>query len=977
MDKTHVLQAPGIKHLGKSLLLLFASLAIVLSLTTTAAKAQPSARSSALVAGTVLIEAGGTANYTDPNGDVWLADAGFTAGAGGVVDRGNIAIANTTNDRIYQTERWGQTAFTYAVPNGAYQVKLHFAETYAGITGAGQRVFNANVEGVAINNIDVFGETGGANRALVKTVNVTVADGAMNVTFAATVNNTLINGIEIIPTSPTAVRIEAGGAANYTDPNGNLWLADTGFTAGAGGVVDRGNIAIANTTNDRIYQTERWGQTAFAYAVQNGAYQVSLHFAETYAGITAAGQRVFSANVEGVAVNNIDVFAETGGLNRALVKTVNVTVADGVLNVTFAATANNPLINGIEIIPGTAAPTSTPTATATNTVVPPTNTPTLTPTATNTPVAAAVRIEAGGAANYTDPGGNLWLADAGFTAGAGGVVDRGNIAIANTTNDRIYQTERWGMTAFAYTIPNGTYQVNLHLAETYWTAAGQRVFSATVEGSPISNIDIIAQAGAANTALVKSACVTVADGQLSIAFTATVDQAAINGIEIIPAANCPTPTITPTPSITPTSQPVTGNTISPLLVGNNVWLDPSDAVWTVSGQAGLKLMRIGGIEYDENFPSYATLNTWVGKIKAMGAEPMMQVSRYRTAQQAADVVYYFNVQTNNKIKYWNIGNEPSCGSDTTATAGMIAGYTKSLAAAMKAVDPTILIFGPDSCDYGDVVYGQLFKGDNSANDVSGKVPGKSYYYVDGVSWHRYVGYGPEYIQISGLTTAGAQDYLTRVQKTRILIDNANAAQGRTGASALQWGIGEFNGSDGARTCSYENGQMFAEVYGYLMKYKATYGLTWAMQEGGGGAECGAGTTDFSFVGRDNKPRATFYHMQMISQNFSGVYLDGTSNLTGVRSYGAIDTAANKIVVMLLNIETTGQRTCTVRLNSTALTAGDCRINIPAGVSVDYNKTIGAQTSVVLVFNLQGQLVKTITYSIANKNAGTAPTVTMP
>ena len=995
----------------------------------------PSPTFTPLPANTIRIEAGGAANVTDNGGNIWLADSGFTGGA--IVDRGNIAIGNTLNDRIYQTERWGMTAFARTVPNSAYQVNLHFAETYAGITAAGQRVFSANVEGTTIANIDVFAQAGGANIALVKIANVVVTDGQLNITFAASVNNPEINGIEIIPSGPTptptntltpsitptqtntatatytasptntpsplSVRIEAGGTANFTDNGGNIWLADTGFTGGA--LVDRGNIAIGNTLNDRIYQTERWGMTAFARTVPNGAYQVNLHFAETYAGITAAGQRVFSANVEGTTIANIDVFAQAGGNNIALVKTANVVVTDGQLNITFAASVNNPEINGIEIIPSGPTPTPTNTATSTNTATAThtatiTNTPTVTntatasntptatptftstatpsstPTITNTPSIPAVRIEAGGAANFVDSNGNTWLADTGFTVGGGAVVDRGNIAIGNTINDRIYQTERWGMTAFTYPVPNGAYQVNLHFAETYAgiTAAGQRVFNANVEGTAINNIDVFAQAGGANIALVKSACVIVSDGQLNVTFTATVNNPEINGIEIIPGANCPTPeppTITPTPTMTFTPGPVLPNAISPYLVGNNVWLNPSDQIWNTSAQAGLTIVRIGGIEYDNNFPSNAQLTTWVNKIKALGAEPMIQISRFASPAAAADVVRYFNVTTGNKVKFWNIGNEPHCGQDNLGSAADVAAYVKSLAPAMKAVDPTIKIYAPDECDYHDVYFNAIIKGDNSANDITGKVPGKDYYYLDGLAWHRYVGYAPENIQISGLTTAGAQDFLTRIQKTRILVDNANAAQGRTGENALQWGIGEFNGSNGARVCSYENGQMFAQVYGYIMKYGGVYGETWSMFESGGNC----GTTDFSFIGADGKPRSSFYHMQMVAKNFSGSYLDGASNLSGIRTFGAIDTAANKIVVMLLNIETSGQRACTIRLNSDLIGAGDCRVNIPAGVAVSFNQTIGSQTSMVLVFNLQGQLVQTITYSRAgNWTGGNPPTV---
>jgi hypothetical protein len=44
----------------------------------------------------------------------------------------------------------------------------------------------------------VFSEAGGAHRALVKTVSVVVTDGQLNLSFAASVGQTMINGIEIL-----------------------------------------------------------------------------------------------------------------------------------------------------------------------------------------------------------------------------------------------------------------------------------------------------------------------------------------------------------------------------------------------------------------------------------------------------------------------------------------------------------------------------------------------------------------------------------------------------------------------------------------------------------------------------------------------------------------------------------------------------------------------------------------------------------
>jgi hypothetical protein len=92
--------------------------------------------------------------------------------------------------------------------------------------------------------------------------------------------------------------------------------------------------------------------TAFSHALPNGKYIVKLHFAETYEGITAAGERVFSFNVEGQEFKDFDVFVKAGGVQKAYVETVKVDVTDGKLDIKFTPNIENPEINGIEIIPG-------------------------------------------------------------------------------------------------------------------------------------------------------------------------------------------------------------------------------------------------------------------------------------------------------------------------------------------------------------------------------------------------------------------------------------------------------------------------------------------------------------------------------------------------------------------------------------------------------------------------------------------------
>lgn len=147
----------------------------------------------------IRIRAGTSADYTDAAGATWLSDQGFIGGE--TVSRGDIKIANTATPSLYQAERYGMTAFSHAVPNGKYVVKLHFAETYDGIFGAGQRVFSFNVEGQEFKDFDVWVKAGGGLSAYVESVDVEVTDARLDIAFAARIENPEINAIEIIPAS--------------------------------------------------------------------------------------------------------------------------------------------------------------------------------------------------------------------------------------------------------------------------------------------------------------------------------------------------------------------------------------------------------------------------------------------------------------------------------------------------------------------------------------------------------------------------------------------------------------------------------------------------------------------------------------------------------------------------------------------------------------------------------------------------------
>jgi hypothetical protein len=154
------------------------------------------------------------------------------------------------------------------------------------------------------------------------------------------------------------LRINCGATEPYTDKAGNVWLADqsmeTGRKWGAedGLTVDRGDLGIKGTDAPKIYETERYSMEGYKFTVPNGKYTVRLHFAETYDGITAEGERVFSVSINGQTVlEDFDPFKEAGGYQKPVVKTIkDVDVTNGQLDIGFTMNIQNPEINGIEIM---------------------------------------------------------------------------------------------------------------------------------------------------------------------------------------------------------------------------------------------------------------------------------------------------------------------------------------------------------------------------------------------------------------------------------------------------------------------------------------------------------------------------------------------------------------------------------------------------------------------------------------------------
>lgn len=207
------------------------------------------------------------------------------------------------------------------------------------------------------------------------------------------------------------------------------------------------------------------------------------------------------------------------GPGKAYVHAVNATVADGQIDIEFLHQRQNPTVNGIEIVRIPAA----------------------------TPASLPIRVNVGGL-EYLDQAGNLWAADTGFDTGSV-AVESPSLQIGGTSDPELYRSARWDTwrapaLTYRFAVPEGTYQVRLHFAETWMGAfaVGKRVFDVQVENQlAIDDLDVFATAGA-NNAYVRAVTAIVTDGQLDLEFLHQVQNPSLNGIEIVRISATTAPT---------------------------------------------------------------------------------------------------------------------------------------------------------------------------------------------------------------------------------------------------------------------------------------------------------------------------------------------------------------------------------------------------------------------------------------------------
>ena len=132
----------------------------------------------------IYINTGAKLDMMGVNNIIWFADKYFVGGA--IITRLSKVITNTKNQFLYQSERWGETPFSYSIPleaqPGKYRVVFHFAEVYH--TAVGERIFNFILENkFPVYDFDITKRAGSIKKAVTLSYNVYIEDLTLDIAF--------------------------------------------------------------------------------------------------------------------------------------------------------------------------------------------------------------------------------------------------------------------------------------------------------------------------------------------------------------------------------------------------------------------------------------------------------------------------------------------------------------------------------------------------------------------------------------------------------------------------------------------------------------------------------------------------------------------------------------------------------------------------------------------------------------------------
>jgi hypothetical protein len=315
--------------------------------------------------------------------------------------------------------------------------------------------------------------------------------------------------------SPIEIRILAGHQnGDYTDRLGRIWQSDRYFQGGS--VFESHDHPIFGTREPRIYQSRREGSFTYDIPLPAGVYELRLHFAETLYGennVAGGGEssRVFNVWINGKdTLHEFDVIAEAGPSAADVRAFRDISpAADGKLHLRFEPFSNPPLLNAIEIVPGTPGRLR--------------------------PIRMLSLDRA-----YVDRQGRVWEPD---RYARGGQLIARTAPLEGAADPEIFRGERFGNLRYAIPVPPGRYAATFYFAEAWFGpdapaggGVGSRVFDILCNGVALRRgFDIFKEAhgGGRGVTWTVHGLEPDAQGKLNLALVPIRNYACVNAIEVL------------------------------------------------------------------------------------------------------------------------------------------------------------------------------------------------------------------------------------------------------------------------------------------------------------------------------------------------------------------------------------------------------------------------------------------------------------
>ncbi len=369
-------------------------------------------------------------------------------------------------------------------------------------------------------------------------------------------------------------------------------------------------------------------------------------------------------------------------------------------------------------------------------------------------------------------------------------------------------------------------------------------------------------------------------------------------------APTPLPTVTPIPTAVPNVLFVDAaqslGPISPLVYGSNYgpWVPLRPETLPLAEASGITILRWpGGNWGDQNDVQPYQIDQLMTIARLIGAEGYIHV-RFpnSTPEKAAALVKYANIDKDYQIRYWSIGNEPSLYENAGEPwdAESYAAEWRKFAEAMRAVDPTILLVGPEIHQFNGTP--NVDPKDSRGRDWLRTFLSANADLVDIVSVHRY-----PFPNNAERTSAKPAEILAESENWNGLIRNLRAAVRESTGRDLPIAITEWNShwtnaiSGETTPDSFLSALWLGDVLGRLIQERVDLVNQFAIASGENG---------FGILGRFEARPA--YAVYLLYKAFGQELLYASADAPGISLYAArrADGALTVIAINRTETETT-------------------------------------------------------------------------